>query len=233
MNREKLFEEFLEECKKNQQICGLGNPCADILIIGQEQSISEEIEENDLEKYKNYLAKNYSSCHNNGNYNTRDNNQTWDNYQLLIEEVYKEEYQNNKHDVTKYDFEEFAYTSELSSWPRTKSNYSKAKPFIKERLGFFQQSDFIKSFPVIVLACGGYIKNHGEGDQREIERTFRVCYDGDEKGKHYYTTKNWFYTHHGNEKLVIHTRQLSQNIVRNLIPDMAKVIRKHLKLGKL
>ena len=36
MGREKLFEEFLNECKKNNQICGAGNPYAHILLVGQE-----------------------------------------------------------------------------------------------------------------------------------------------------------------------------------------------------
>ena len=33
MDREKLFKEFLEECKKNNQICGAGNPYAQILKV--------------------------------------------------------------------------------------------------------------------------------------------------------------------------------------------------------
>jgi len=230
MDREKLFEEFLRTCRHNEQICGLGNPCANILIIGQEPYISEEFEANDVEKYKDYLEKNYTSCRNNGVYNIRDNNKTWSNYQLLIEKVYKEEYQNNKHDATKYDFEEFAYTSELSSWPRKKHSYIKAKPFINKRLILFKDSDYIKSFPVIILACGCYIKN--DDKLREIDNTFHVEFCKEYGSKQ---SKNRFWTHVDKSdprKLVIHTRQFSNGISNDLIKEMANVIRNHLtKLG--
>ena len=36
MNREKLYEKFLEDCKNRKERCGQGNTNADILIIGKE-----------------------------------------------------------------------------------------------------------------------------------------------------------------------------------------------------
>ena len=36
MDRTKLFEEFLAECKNRKEWSGQGNPNADILIIGKE-----------------------------------------------------------------------------------------------------------------------------------------------------------------------------------------------------
>lgn len=46
---------------------------------------------------------------------------------------------------------------------------------------------------------------------------------------------NWFFTHFNNDKtkLVIHTRQLSANVKTDLLKDMGKVIREHLKNLKL
>ena len=60
MGREKLFEEFLNECKKNNQICGAGNPYAHILLVGQEHRAKERI--NSVEAWKEYLRNNYRYC---------------------------------------------------------------------------------------------------------------------------------------------------------------------------
>ena len=228
MNRNEQFETFLAECKIKKQWCGLGNPLANILIVGQEPYGDEP--KTDRE-YSDYLEDNYANCRFNHCFCDRDNNDTWDHYQELIEYIYKEEFSKPYHDKTKYDFIEFAYTTELSSWPRRKSYYPQAKQHIQKRFPLLKESDYINGFPVIILACGGYIHNNGGGENRQIDNVFKVEYDGDEKGKNYYTSMNWFYTHHGDggRKLVIHTRQLSQNVKQELIPDMSIVIRDHLR----
>ena len=127
--------------------------------------------------------------------------------------------------------------------PRPKSNYNLAKETILKRLDFFKNSDFIQSFPVLILACGPYIKNIGEGENRQIDNTFGVEYDGDEIGRcskenrKEYNIGNWFYTHHNKidtkyfkagEKLVIHTRQLSGAINKELFRDIGKKVHEHL-----
>ena len=162
MDREKLFEKFLEDCKNRKEWCGQGNPNADILIIGQESTdISEEA-----------LIRKIMLCRDKKD---RDaprpidpKNKTWANYQELLDEIYcrKSEY------IDKWDFEKFAFTTELSSTPRKQRNYKEAKPSIKERIVFFKDSDFIQDFSVIILACGGYIKN--DDKVREIDNTFHV-----------------------------------------------------------
>ena len=104
----------------------------------------------------------------------------------------------------------------------------------------FEQSKFIQSFPVIVLACVNYIRNQGEGADRQIDNAFDVEFDGELKGWHKNQKgKLWFTTHHSKDKrkLVIHTWQFSLRYVNNedrewLIKEMANVIRDHLsKLG--
>ena len=47
MDREKLFEEFLEACR-NKQICGQGKFDANILLIGQEPYCVHEIKGKEL-----------------------------------------------------------------------------------------------------------------------------------------------------------------------------------------
>lgn len=220
MDREVLFEEFINECEKNNQICGQGNPNADILIIGKESTDTRE----------DALYRNIERCRNKME---RDalrpidpNNKTWANYQNLFDNIYcrKSEF------IDKLDFEKYAFTTELSSIPRKNSNYTEAEPYIKNRLRFFEASEFIKSFPVVILACGGYIKNNYK--VREIDDTFHVVYCKEYGSKE---SKNRFWTHidiKDPRKLVIHTRQFSNGISKDLIKEMASVIREHLsKLG--
>ena len=221
MDREKLFEKFINECANEPlNFCGQGNPNADILIIGQESTdICEEA-----------LIRKIKLCRDKKD---RDaprpidpKNKTWANYQELLDEIYcrKSEY------VDKWDFEKFAFTTELSSTPRKQSNYREAKPFIKERLVFLKDSEFIQDFSVIILACGGYIKN--DDKVREIDNTFHVEFCKEYGSKE---SKNRFWTHidiKDPRKLVIHTRQFSNGISKDLIKEMASVIREHLsKLG--
>ena len=219
MDREKIFEKFLEDCKNRKEWCGQGNPNADILIIGQESTdISEEA-----------LIRNIMLCRDKKD---RDaprpidpKNKTWANYQELLDEIYF-----RKSEYNKWDFEKFAFTTELSSTPRKQHNYKEAKPSIKERIVFFKDSDFIQDFSVIILACGGYIKN--DDKVREIDNIFHVEFCKEYGSKE---SKNRFWTHIDKKdprKLVIHTRQFSNGISKDLIKEMASVIREHLrKLG--
>lgn len=227
MDREKLFEEFIKECetqKPRMQFCGQGNPNKDILIVGKESTAVRD----------NLILDNIKLCKDK---RLRDapreidsTNDTWGNYQQLCDLVYcrKSNYS------TMWDFEkECAFTTELNNNPSKKALIpnKKTRISIAERLELFKKSKFIQSFPVVVLACSNYIIN--KDDNRQIDCTFGVTYDGDEKGKYYYSPFNWFYTHHNEDKskLVIHTRQLSQNVMCQMMVDMAKVIRDHLGIN--
>ena len=163
---------------------------------------------------------------------------TWSSYQRLIEKALGERkkrvLQGDK------DFEFDAFTTELnneakpSSRVKGKEEREKLTERIEVRLKLFKHSDFIKSFPVIILACGGYIRN--DDKVREIDDTFHVTFS-----KRYdYSTGNWFCTHYDDmdpKRLVIHTRQLSNGVSYKMIDEMASVIREHLdhlkKLGKI
>jgi len=220
MDREVLFEEFINECEKNNQICGQGNPNADILIIGKESTDTcEDALYRNIERCRNKMERDALRP-------IDPNNKTWANYQNLFDNIYcrKSEF------IDKWDFEKYAFTTELSSIPRKNSNYTEAKPYIKDRLRFFEASEFIKSFPVVILACGGYIKNNYK--VREIDDTFHVVYCKEYGSKE---SRNRFWTHIDKKdprKLVIHTRQFSNGISKDLVKQMAEVIREHLrKLG--
>jgi hypothetical protein len=230
MDRERLFDDFKSQCRQ-KEICGQGNPNADILIIGKEP-YGDEIK--DTEKFLEFLETNYNNCGVHCFQKNKDDNfgklVTWKNYQKLIYYVYKGiKYDGFDKDII--DFEKHAFTTELSSMPRRKSNYKASKKMIQKRLAFFKESGFIQSFPVVVLACGPYIKNIGDIKNRQIDSTFSVTY----KDRQAFPGSGiWFYNHYNkdNSKLVIHTRQLSNfhgdgNL---LIKKMAEVIRKHLNI---
>jgi len=220
MDREKLFEKFLEDCKNRKEWCGQGNPNAHILIIGKEPYMNLKTNPISLQEE---LQRQYERCKRGDFGNAkRGKNPTWCNYQSLIEKVYKPKVEFNS---GLFDFEKYAFTTELSSTPRKNSKYSEAKSSIQDRLRFFEKSKFIQDFPVIVLACGGYIRNNDK--VREIDDTFHVTFS-----KRYdYSTGNWFCTHYDDtnpKRLVIHTRQLSNGVSYKMIDEMAKVIGDHL-----
>ena len=223
MDREKLFEAYLKECKEHGEICGQGNPLAKILIVAKEPH-DPELQGKEL---MDYISKKWERCRIN-NPERRKDLVTWGFYQELIEKVYKEEYQNNIHDKTVFDFEEYAYTTELSSEPRLRSNYSKAKKNIYKRLKHFSESDFIKDFPVVILACGGYIRN--DDRVRQIDDTFCVEFTKRED----ISKNNWICTHYNKKdrqkQLVIHTRQLSRDVNPELLCRIAEIIREHLNI---
>lgn len=221
MDREKLFEKFINECANEPlKFCGQGNPNADILIIGKESTdTSEDALYRNIERCRNKMERDALRP-------IDPNNKTWANYQELLDKIYcrKSEF------IDKWDFEKYAFTTELSSIPRKNSKYPEAKPSIQDRLRFFEKSKFIQDFSVIILACGGYIKN--DDKVREIDNTFHVEFS-QEYGKK--ESKNRFWTHvdkNDPRRLVIHTRQLSNGVSCEMIDEMAKIIRDHLrKLG--
>ena len=234
MDRTNLFEEFLAECKNRKEWSGQGNPNADILIIGKEPHNSDLI--TDVEEIIKRLQEQEDICRNGFGEAPRDSqNPTWCNYQMLVENIYGSQREFNP---GLFDFEKYAFTTELNTIFRPKAVLDEeTKSNINKRLRFFKDSEFINSFPVIILACNDFISNDKERGFI-INDTFGVKFDdeldsnGKPKGKHEEETRgHWFYTHHGDngKKLVIHTRQLSRLSDPFLIKHMANEIRVHLK----
>lgn len=233
MDRIKLFDEFLNECKSRNEWCGLGNPDSHILIIGKEPYKENLIE--DPEEVRKLLQEDYDICESqNFGKGVRKKNPTWNNYQKMIEQIFPQiEFNPNV-----YSFEDYAFTTELNTVFRPQAELDdKTVKNIDERLLFFKESEFINRFPVILLACGNFISNDEERGYL-INRTFGVEFDveldskGKPRGEHKneYKSGHWFYTHHSKDgkRLVIHTRQLSNLFDYGILKDMASVIREHL-----
>lgn len=232
--REQQFREYIDACRRKHEYVGLGNPYANILLIGQEPAQAGDADEHIKKNIDDVLA-----CLNNGDldklyhqprfYTDRTDrngkpilNRTWDAYQKLIDYIRPPERRSIDRKYT--DFCMDAFTTELNNTVSPRQAKER-----KLRLETLKESDFIRGFPVIILACGPYIHNI-DGD-RQIDETFSVTYDGDAEGRYDYSKSKskWFCTHHSSDhrRLVIHTIQLSQ-YSNDLLSGMAQQIQQHL-----
>lgn len=229
------FNEFVKNGIGNYFI-GTGNPNADILFVGKESAIPKENIQG-LEFYnRNAVSWNEHIEHNTCeilNYPIDENHifrkekiwgkNTWSKYQQLKNNIYEDEKK-----PYHIDFLEKVFTTEINDSPE-KNTANANKSSLNERKKLFKKSEFIQKFPVVVLACSNYITNNDE--IREIDDIFKVTYCD----KKVYSNMNWFFTHYNSDKtkLIIHTRQLSANVKKELLEDMGKVIKEHLKKLKL
>jgi hypothetical protein len=225
------FVELLNKVEEYEYI-GLGNPNSKILIVGKEAAIDIEFNE-DFQKIKEKL-KNLHGSKINWKSDKFDYSQnpkelrylsdTWKNYQQLYNNIFIEKQE--KHYAT---FLKDVFTAEMSNLPSKTTDKAKKNQFFKSELELrkenFFKSEFIQSFPVVVLACSDYITNNDK--KREIDEIFDVQFNGEFKE---YSKGNWFFNHYNKAetKLVIHTRQLSSNINNELLKDIGTKIREHL-----
>lgn len=238
MDRKELFDAFIAECKKEKQICGSGNSNAHILLVGQEHYAKEKI--SDDKEWEKYLNDNYRYCEEATSWSNYNKSKTWLYYQKLVDLALP--HRKRPTHRGERNFEEDAFTTELNNEAKPSSKIGgkeERNELIKRvsrRLSLFKKSEFIQKFPVVVLACGGYIVNREEKGILQINDTFGVQYDNElnENGipKGWHKSENgrmWFTTHHSNDgrKLVIHTWQLSR-ADNSLLEEMANIINEHL-----
>lgn len=222
---------------KDYETIGLGNPDSKILFVGKEAGIEIDNDE-DLESIKERLKGLHGSAFlwNSNKFDYSHNptklkelSDTWQNYQQLFENIYDEE------KGSEYaSFLKKVFTTEMSNLPSKTTDKARKNPYFKRELmkrkDSFFKTDFIQSFPVVVLACSDYIRNNEK--IREIDNIFDVKYSGDFKE---YSKGNWFFVHYNDEqtKIVIHTRQLSANVNDDLLKDIGIIIQNHLKKMKM
>ena len=213
--------------KRVANYLGIGNPNSKILFVGKEGSMenicSKEISTSEkwaeaIKEKRPYFEK-YTDEFRGGH--------TWKKYQKLHDYIFPD-------NITpkEINFGERIFATEMSEI-RKKTTKEAQREFefidrLKNRKNTFFKSDFIQQFPVILLACGDYIKNNDE--VREIDDIFKVEFEKkypDENEKHRYS----FYTHYNKDKskLVIHTRQLSGDVPDELLKKMGEIIRNFIK----
>jgi hypothetical protein len=162
----------------------------------------------------------------------KDTSDTWKKYQKLHDIVFKEQIDHDNNKMIDF-LEEFFITEMNQIGSRTTSEAQEAPDFndnLKFRKNNIINSDYIRAFPVVVLACSDYISNNDK--DREIDNIFEVVYDGHPKNKYQFDKNNSFFLHHSTDKnqsrLVIHTRQLSGSVKDEMLIEIGKIIREHL-----
>ena len=247
MERITLFKEMLVQAEINNFYIGTGNPNADILIIGKEISIDPKIDKgnmqcqteiaNNIMHWKRDVGKNQKDIenYNDSNYSPlypykgqkliidNDKNggtsRTWYNYQKLYNLIYPE----NKKDII--TFHENVFITELNDSPSLKTKDANKDSLAKRKL-FIKNSDFFKSFSVVIIAGLGYFKISKKAN--EIEDIFSVTCISKKSSDNNPNQNYWI--HHGNcsPKLLINTRQLSMNVTDALLKEIAEEIKKSL-----
>lgn len=220
-----LFKQFVDACNKNDFIIGQGNPISNILFIGCEPSGKPELKEtNKMHTYEclsELSGKSFDKL-----WVTHPNKKegcTWKKYQKIINTIYpdREHAQGNE-----IDFEEMAFCTELNNVCARHSKDAD-KSTIAQKIDLIKESSFIQSFPVVILACGGYIVN--QADNRQIDDTFGVTFSN--LGLPEDSTQNYWIHYNidpDKPRLVIHTRQLSGGIKNELVFSIGNTIKQFL-----
>lgn len=220
------FIKLVTECADVTYI-GRGNPNAKILFVGQEYSKPNENAEFEAKYWKDKIANNEKADLKHFKRKEDKGQHTWRIYQKLHDYIFE------KKSTNEFDFEEWVFTTEMNDSPATNNSIAQKRKDFKINLqnskNTFINSDFIKQFLVIVLACSHYITPD------EFCKIFDVEFLP--QGKKYPNDNsnamtNHFWTHYNKNKtepkLVIHTQQLSGYISNDFLETMGKVIREFL-----
>lgn len=263
MEYNKKFEEIVKYGVEEKVYIGIGNPNSKILLVGKEAAINAPKNDFERHNLKNYLnnAIDWQTKTNSPldeeipdwNINTyladinATNNprhsfkgvklehhregQTWRKYQKLHDVIFNGDFIEDK--ARPYTFQNDFFLTEMNDNPEKTTLKAQRKEGFKEKLdkrrNTFFKSEFIQQFPVIILACGNYIINNE--NTRQIDNTFGVEYKSidDAEGLS-------FWVHYGtkNQKLVIHTNQLSGSQASNkLLKAIGKVVREYIDENNL
>lgn len=245
------FLNVLEYCKDKKLYLGVGEPNADILILGKElinDNLSlQETGEKNLKSWTDIISNKRSFS----NINHLEDNAlfpwkgqqfsirkegkdgkitgkkgtstTWYFYQYLVDLILNKSKKEKDDDI---DFHKYCFQSELNQLNAKMSHLIPKNDqirikSIKDRELLFAQP-FFQHFKIVIIACGHYQRDYSFN----IEKTFGVNWlqptINISKG-------NWLNLHFNNDrnypKIVIHTRQFSSGISSKLIKEIAEKCR--------
>lgn len=227
MEQNEHLERLLKLMHDNDYI-GLGNPNAKILFIGKEAGakIGTEMFHGSVKSWK--VKNNYHERYP-AEKNLRNLNHTWQRNQILYDSILNNLNQKDKlekKDKYEISFVENVFTTELSSLPAPSTKDAKKQITFKDELikrkQLFFENSFIKQFQIIIIFASDnkYIETFS-GEVCELFKVkFERLHNQDAKDK------IWIHTNlEGNKpKLVIHTRQLTNRISNELIPNISEVV---------
>lgn len=247
------FKEIVDLSVSEDLYIGMGNPNANLLIIGKELALDEDSQNPVIVKTNLQNAKDWRANINNPQMlipNCENNSQitdfnplypykgmkkkcqpfghTWRKYQLLYECTTDSQ-------SDEYTFYQGSFITELNQTPSKYSaiqiNKIRANS-IKKRVDLFFTSDFIQNFPIVIVACGHYPKENGVDLCEIFKVDFKsptIHVDDD--------PKQWYNLHYSKDKdrpkMLIHTRQLSMNVSNNLIKMISNEIANFCKEYKI
>lgn len=237
MKENKHLEELLKTISENQYI-GLGNPNAKILFIGKEAGaeIETEMFHGSARSWKE-KEFNYSEKYIPNEPKIKNLNHTWQRYQKLYDCILSNlNIQFEKEDKYEISFVENIFTTELSNLhaPNTK-DAKKQDNFSQElklrKLEFFK-SKFIEEFQIVIIFASD--NQYIETFPGEICDLFNVqfikLHNPNAKDK------IWIHKENKNEKkpkLLIHTRQLTNRITAELIPNICEIVVEFMKRNSI
>jgi hypothetical protein len=227
LERIQAFEDLIKLSEEQHQLIGTGNPLAPILIIGRESAHNAK-DRNEIDEHITINIKAVKDCFYNCDITNlylqvhpKEIGRTWNVYQKLVDFILYDS-QQIRGPLTPLPFGAWTFVSEMNNTacPKTVGAEDRRRP------DYFRHR-FFQDFPVTILACSNYIENK-EGNW-QINNIFGVTFD-ETNGERKYGKGNWYFIHKSADKkrLVIHTRQLSQNVSGEMLRDMAKTIRDHL-----
>lgn len=227
------FKSLVSKCVETKTFIGDGNPNSQILLVGKEGS--NEGEDDNTSNSKLWEARINENIQHDFSYFFDEAfskpGHTWKKYQKLHNYIFSEQ----KPEYRKFNFHERIFTTEMNVLPSKHTGKAKKEEDFAERVGKrkleFMRTNFVEEFNVVILACSDYIRNIGEGEEREIDTIFGVEWD-----KPYFIEHNnnkyRFDTHYNKDKtkLVIHCRQLSGSIPEKYFQVMGEIVREFIKL---
>lgn len=237
-----------EEIQRNNEFIGFGNPNSKVLFVGKECSLGPDNPKNpkkDEDKFVHEKSNKPNLQHWEYNINnpsvTPDSipiwketgkfnplfpykgdplpigNGTWNNYNKIISALYPGQVS------VATPFHLFSFHTELNDLVMKNSVYSdKVRNAIKRRCANLFPEPFFRNFPIVIVGCGYYKDKYGIN----IEDVFDQKWEGPTRSVP--ETNEWINVHRNNNRILIHTRQLSM-CSNNLIEEIVKLCRPYLK----
>jgi len=225
------LQKIIKFCEKEKLYFGEGTPTAKILFIGKEagwnNDMGEAIDEN-IPIVSTKLVKHNLHCWKHGGngclkklkedaLSKWPKSPTWRSYETLVKTITGENF-------GKYDFLDYSFITELSQICMPNSKHLKGNNLTEEsvekRKKLFRQA-FFQNFPIVIMACGHYPRSF----RFNIEKTFGVKWN---KKTIKLSERNYYNVHYGKmkngqDKILIHTRQVSNRVTNQLIFDIAEL----------